>query len=160
MAATSQIRKFAPLAIRFLIGGLFIYAGAMKAYDPRTFQGEVHGFMILPHFMEPVVALYLPWLELACGICLIARTLYAGSLLILTILMVVFTIAIAQAQMRGLDINCGCFGADTAKANYPWLLFRDTAMLAMVLYLAVTEMKTPVPAADPAIAISDEPHRA
>ncbi|MGB8352791.1 MAG: MauE/DoxX family redox-associated membrane protein [Chthoniobacteraceae bacterium] len=100
-------------ALRLLavvVGAIFIYAGVLKALDPARFATDIGNFKLLPWHATVLLALYLPWLEIICGIALIFRQLYSGALLLLGFLCLVFLGALGLAKARGLDIACGCFG--------------------------------------------------
>src|ERR1700692_2038809 len=94
----------------FLVGALFIYAGVIKALDPIGFANDIDNYKILPWAVGVRLAFYLPWLEILCGLALIARRLYLGGVFILTPLISTFIVATVAAKVRGLDITCGCFG--------------------------------------------------
>ena len=76
------------------------------------------------------MALYLPWLEIACGVALIVGWLSAGALTILSFMLLVFIAALLSAWWRVLDLNCGCFGKSTEDGDYLWPIVRDLALLA------------------------------
>ena len=117
------------------IGALFVIAGGMKVLDPHGFAIQVANYRILPHALSVAVALYLPWLELLCGGCMIFRKLYRGSLLVTGMLMLIFIAAIASAWARGLRVSCGCFGSSQGIADYGIDLLRDFAILASLVFL-------------------------
>ena len=121
--------------LRVAIGALFVIAGGMKVLDPHGFAIQVANYRILPHALSVAVALYLPWLELLCGGCMIFRTLYRGSLLVTGMLMLSFIAALASAGARGLRISCGCFGSTQGIANYGIDLLRDFAIVACLVFL-------------------------
>ncbi|TVR50638.1 MAG: hypothetical protein EA425_09415, partial [Puniceicoccaceae bacterium] len=73
-----------------IIGGLFIVAGLLKAWDPGSLGEELIAFQLLPDGLELPVALYLPYLEIIAGIAVIAGPWRAGARLILAGLTVVF----------------------------------------------------------------------
>jgi len=132
------------LALRLLRGGVFIYAGAVKAWSPTDFVRDIEGYRLLPAGAAFLVALYLPWLEIICGGCLISNWLRRGSFLALTLLLLIFIAALASAWLRGLDISCGCFGADSEPGRYSWLLLRDIVILMALLWTwAAVERPTP-----------------
>src|SRR5438067_12316465 len=62
--------------IDFVVAGIFIYAGAIKAFDPVQFAGDVDNYKVLPWPVSVALAFYLPWLEIFCGLALIARFFY------------------------------------------------------------------------------------
>jgi hypothetical protein len=140
-------RKMNPtlvLALRCLVGGLFLYAGAIKAWNPAGFFTDIQNYRLLPHTAAAALALYLPWLELIGGGCVLLRRYYAGALAILLGLVVLFIAALACAWARGLDIACGCFGSADGTQRYPLYLIRDLAILAAIAVLARRRDRTPL----------------
>lgn len=123
----TSLKSSANLVLRSLLGGLFLYAGASKLADPAAFQIDIYNFALLPWAAAALAALYLPWLEIVCAGALIAGKQAAG--LLLAALMVVFTLAIAVAWARGLEISCGCFGTTDGPTNYPLKLAENGAIL-------------------------------
>lgn len=119
----------------FALAGIFIYAGALKAIDPVQFANDIDNFKILPWPVSVALAFYLPWLEIFCALGLVFRFLYRGALSILTVSIVVFTLAITAAKVRGLDITCGCFGHASQHWSFPSHLATNLAILAGLLAL-------------------------
>ena len=119
----------------FVLAGIFIYAGALKAFDPVQFAGDIDNFKILPWPVSVALAFYLPWLEILCALGLAFRVLYRGALSILTGSIVIFTLAITAAKVRGLDITCGCFGHASQHWSFPSHLATNLAILAALLVL-------------------------
>src|SRR5215470_7482253 len=119
-----------------IVGGIFIYAGAIKALDPVQFGFDIDNYKSLPWFISVRLAFFLPWLEILCGIALIFRFLYRGGLSILTALVLVFIGATVAAKVRGLDITCGCFGHASEHWSFPSHLATNLAILAAVLALS------------------------
>jgi hypothetical protein len=128
--------KFVWRIVDLVVGGIFIYAGAIKALDPIRFASDIDNYKILPWTITVRFAFYLPWLEIFCGIALIVRRLYLGGLSILTALVSVFTVATIAAKVRGLDITCGCFGHASQNWNFPAHLALDLAILGVLLALS------------------------
>eukprot|EP01031_Cornospumella_fuschlensis_P018193 gene18193-22269_t len=92
-----------------VFGGVFIYAGILKAWRPLTFLDDVRSFAILPDPYAALLAIFLPWLEIFSGIAVITGLLRRGGLLLLNASLIVFLAAIIVAWFRGTDIRCGCF---------------------------------------------------
>jgi uncharacterized membrane protein YphA (DoxX/SURF4 family) len=117
------------LALRIGIGGAFVYAGWVKVADSVGFADSVASFAILPPTLIVPFALALPIFEIMAGAILIAgwpRRIGALALMMLT---TVFCVALLLALARGLDVNCGCFGASASTTN-PWFdLVRDLAIM-------------------------------
>jgi uncharacterized membrane protein YphA (DoxX/SURF4 family) len=128
--------------IAILIGALFVYAGAVKVIDPVAFARDIDNYKMLPWKVGVSLALYLPWLEILCGLALITRIFFRGSVFIVTSLMTVFIIASVVAKSRGLDVTCGCFGHASTYLNFSWHLVLDFVLLGGLLLL----WKRPVPA--------------
>jgi putative oxidoreductase len=120
--------------IDLLIGGVFIYAGVLKALDPVRFAHDIDNYKILPWAFSLALAFYLPWLEILCGIALLLRFLYRGGLSILTLLTLVFIGATIAAKARGLDITCGCFGHASQHWSFPQHMAVDLLLLLALLF--------------------------
>ncbi len=123
---------------RLLLGMVFLYAAAGKIVDPADFAQAIANYQILPSAWINLTALFLPWLELVCGLGLVTGVCKYASTLLVTLMLVAFTAALAYAAYRGLDIHCGCFSTDGGATPRLWLdLARDLILLslaAMVLY--------------------------
>ena len=132
----STIPQFVWRIVDVIVGGLFIYAGAIKVLDPVQFAIDIDNYKILPWTISVGLAFYLPWLEILCGLALILRRVYLGGLSILTGLVAVFLVATIAAKVRGLDITCGCFGHASQNWNFPTHLALDLAILGALLALS------------------------
>ena len=128
-------RLFVVPAVAALIGGLFIYAGVLKAWDPVKFAGDIQNFRILPWPLSVRLAFYLPWLEIICGAALLFGWLRNGALAILTSLMVILLGATIAAEVRGIDLDCGCFGSATKNLSFTSHMLIDSAILAGLLFV-------------------------
>jgi putative oxidoreductase len=124
--------------LRIFIGGLFVVAGVLKALDPAQFAADIDHYHLLPYFAVAPLALYLPWLEMICGFAAMAGAARRSALVLLLGLTVIFTIAVASAWMRGLDITCGCFGAASA-LPLSFALLRDVVLCAILFWLVCRE---------------------
>ena len=128
--------------VAILIGGLFVYAGIVKVIDPVEFARDIDNYKMLPWSSGVWLGLYLPWLEIFCGLALMTRVLYRGSLFIVTVLMTLFIVASIVAKARGLDVSCGCFGHASTYLSFSWHLVLDFLLLGGLLFL----WNRPVPA--------------
>ncbi len=118
-----------------IIGGIFIYAGVLKVAAPVAFARDISNFHILPWGVGVRLAFYLPWLEIISGGALLVTALRAGATAILTGLTVVFIGATIAARLRGIDVNCGCFGAASKDLSFGWHLALDFAVLGALILL-------------------------
>ena len=131
-----DVGRFLWRILDFVLAGIFIYAGALKAIDPVQFANDIDNYKLLPWPVSVALAFYLPWLEIFCALGLVFRFLYRGALSILSASIVVFTLATIAAKVRGLDITCGCFGHASQNWSFPAHLVTNLAILAALLLLS------------------------
>lgn len=120
-------------AIDLVVGGIFLYAGFIKAIAPLRFANDIDHYHLVPWAVGVRLAFYLPWLEILCGFALIFRQLYSGALAIVTALLVMFIGASVIARARGIDVDCGCFGAVGSGLGFFGHLLLDGFILAALL---------------------------
>ena len=128
-ATTMRLFVSHPLFIALLrvaLGAVFIVASFDKIQNPEAFATTIANYRLLPYTVVNGIAITLPWLEvvtgtlLALGVWIRANTMIAWGLLL------VFSFAISQALVRGLDISCGCFTTDpVAQRMTLWTLVWD-----------------------------------
>jgi putative oxidoreductase len=128
-------RNIAWRIVDLVVGGVFVYAGALKALDPVQFANDIDNYKSLPWFITVRLAFYLPWLEILCGLALVFRFFYRGGLSILIALIFVFIGATAVAKTRGLDITCGCFGHASQHWSFPQHMAIDLGIFAALVLL-------------------------
>ena len=136
--------KFFWRIVDLIVGGIFVYAGVVKVLDPVQFANDIDNYRTLPWFVSVRLAVYLPWLEIFCGLALIFRFLYRGGLLILTALILVFMGATIAAKARGLDITCGCFGHASKNWNFSTHLILDLLILLAAVVLLSRVRRTEI----------------
>ena len=123
-----------------ILATVFVYAGALKAMAPVQVLTDIQNFDLIPwHFPTVLLAFYLPWLEITCGLAILVKPLRAGALLILTSMLLVFIAALGLAWARGLNISCGCFGGATDHPKYLLWIGRDAGLLVVALLLTMGE---------------------
>jgi uncharacterized membrane protein YphA (DoxX/SURF4 family) len=108
MITLSQ-RSVIALLCRVILGVILIYASIDKIVHPAEFAKAIGNYNVLPFGLENLLGIVLPILELLVGICLVFGIMLDGSAIITAGMMTVFIIALSQAMIRGIDINCGCF---------------------------------------------------
>jgi uncharacterized membrane protein YphA (DoxX/SURF4 family) len=128
-----MVRNRAVLMVfRLALGGLFVYAGAVKALAPLDFAQSIRNYQLVGPSLSFLAALVLPWLEILAGAFLVAGVWKRGAALVVSALLVFFIILTVVTMARGLDIDCGCFGAIDRKAGLGVIL-EDLAMLYLGL---------------------------
>jgi uncharacterized membrane protein YphA (DoxX/SURF4 family) len=120
---------------RVIVGALFIWAATTKIPDLHGFGEEIANYRIVPTALVPLLAVALPGIELLAGALLILGLWSRAAAGIISAMLVVFIVALSQALLRGINLQCGCFGgADEAT----WFtVIRDVARLvpaALVLW--------------------------
>jgi uncharacterized membrane protein YphA (DoxX/SURF4 family) len=117
---------------RLFLAAVFLYACWEKIADPAGFAEAIRNYQLLPEALVTPAALLLPWVELVCGICLLVNRWTRGAALLITILMLIFTIALGINMARGMDISCGCFTLDQHAPAGMWrYMVRDCLLLGI-----------------------------
>lgn len=123
--------------LHLLFGGVFVYAGIMKAWNPMVFLDDVRSFALLPDPYAAMLSMFLPWFEIFAGLAVIVGVLRKAGLVVLNLSLLMFLEAIVIAWMRGTDIRCGCFGGSSdATSSYIELIIRDLVLLNLGIWLA------------------------
>lgn len=129
------------LLARLVLAWILISAGLPKVQDPLAFAASVDGFRIVSGSLSLWVAIILPWLELVVGIGLLIPWLRRASAAIIAGLLGLFIALHASAWIRGLDINCGCFGESAQSPDYHWLILRNLALLGLTLFILILSFR-------------------
>ena len=130
---------------RLVLGGIFLVSGLAKIADPVRFLLTLREFRLLPGTMEVFLALYLPWLEFVLGLGTILGILQRTSALLIAGLNGLFILALASVLLRGIEVDCGCFGLLADILHLPDLadwkaVARNLVFIAMGLYLFRSEV--------------------
>jgi len=118
--------------LRLIVGGLFLYAGILKLADSQALADSISSFQILPSGFINLLALVLPVLEILLGLGLLSGYRLRACSFGVCALLGIFLIALGQAAMRGLSVDCGCFGSGGTNSSFSLLiaLFRNLLLLA------------------------------
>lgn len=141
-----------------LLGVLMLWAAVSKLANPTDFLGSIYAYQLpLPKGLLQATAVVLPWLELLCGLLLVAGLWADTALLLLTSLLVVFVLATGQAWLRGIEIGCGCFsleflglsrnfsGVERFLESVAFAFFRNLALVTLVAFLLRKALRSPSP---------------
>jgi uncharacterized membrane protein YphA (DoxX/SURF4 family) len=135
-----KIRALA-LVLRIALGAIFVYSAWSKLKDSwALFAMAVDSYQVLPLWGVQLVARTLPWAELLIGVLLIVGRWMRVATVTCSLLLVVFFGLMTRAHLKGMEINCGCFGPGEVIS---WrTLLRDGAIVAGSLVLtAMTVLK-------------------
>ena len=125
------------LFLRIIVGGVFIWAGALKIADPLAFAQSIKNYQVFPNALAFLIAVVLPWVEVLSGAFLIIGLFKRSSALLISLLLVGFIGLVALALARGVDTSCGCFGSFSRRADLS-LILTDAVLLvfALVVFFA------------------------
>jgi uncharacterized membrane protein YphA (DoxX/SURF4 family) len=124
---------------RLVLGGVFLVAGVLKAIDPQSSVAAVLAYQLLPTSLATIVGWGLPFAEIALGLLLLAGIATRAVAAAAAILLVIFIAAVVSVAVRGLSIDCGCFGGGGEVAPdqtaYGIELVRDAGLLLLAVWL-------------------------
>ena len=134
MTSSSKTLRAVMLVLRIALGAIFVYAAWTKLRTPwELFAMSIDSYQLLPLRAVELVARTLPWFELLLGLLLMAGCWLRSAAAATALLLAVFFGLMVRAYAKGMEINCGCFGANDVIS---WkTLLRDGSMLAAALVL-------------------------
>jgi uncharacterized membrane protein YphA (DoxX/SURF4 family) len=132
--ASSKLVRVILLVLRVVLGAIFVYAAWIKLRDPwQLFAMSIDAYRILPLREVELAARVIPWVELAVGLLLIAGLWLRISGPIVSLLLLTFFVLMVRAYLKGMAIDCGCFGPGEAIS---WkTLLRDGTLVAAALFV-------------------------
>jgi putative oxidoreductase len=137
--AQRQWTDTAAVLARWLLGALFIYMGLSKALHPVEFLKLVREYHLTANsLLLNSIAVALPWFEVFCGVLLLAGIAVRGTVLVLTVMLACFTLAVlhralAIADAQGLPFSavkfdCGCGNGET----FAWRKLLENSFLILL----------------------------
>ncbi|MBN2600927.1 MAG: DoxX family membrane protein [Candidatus Marinimicrobia bacterium] len=131
-------RFYLKIAIRMVLGFLFLYASLDKIIYPPKFAEVIYNYRLLPVELLNMCAIIVPWIEAFIGISLLMGFWIETSAFMLSTITVFFIIMIISAITRGLNIECGCFSLDEEGSLVSWKrVIEDVFILVGGLYLLI-----------------------
>jgi len=127
------------LLSQLILGGVFLYAGAAKVFDSGGLAASIRGYgLSLPEWFVTLSAHSLPLLEILLGLYLVVGLFTRIAAWVANFLTILFTLALLQGALRGLEIDCGCFGSTSGGTSSLWVdVMRDLGLLALGIQLAL-----------------------
>ncbi len=99
---------------RIVIAAVFLLAAVPKLLDPLDFAKAIANyrvvFPVIGQEYTYAVAVFLPALEAVAALALFSNKWKRTASLIAGLMLLMFIVLIGQAVIRGLNIDCGCFG--------------------------------------------------
>jgi len=130
-----ELKDILGITARLALGGVFIYAGWLKAVAPaEEFAYAIETYKVVPAGLAMLAAMTVPWIEIYLGLFLAAGVFTRYSAFGLGAMLLGFEGLLLQAMIRRLPVtSCGCFGA--AKSSS--LGYEFTQNLALVILAAL-----------------------
>ena len=123
------------------LAAVWLVSGLLKALDPDGTYIAVRAYNVLPRAGVAVMAGVLPLLEIGLGLLLLVGFRVRLAAVLSAGLLLVFVAGVTQAWVRGLSIDCGCFGGGGVVAPeetaYGRELLRDAGFLLLAGWLVV-----------------------
>lgn len=123
------------VAIRLVVGGVFLLFGFSKAIAPiEEFISVIKTYQLLPEAVVPAAAIIFIIAEISAGLFFIVGVFTQRAAQLTAFLLALFIIALSQALLRGIGLeDCGCSGGLFSIGETPQaVLMRDLIMLAAV----------------------------
>jgi hypothetical protein len=143
--STTTLLTLLQVALSVLLGGVFVAAALPKLRHPKGFLLTVLEYRVLPDGISRVYARLVPSAELFAALLLFAGVGVRAATVLLALLTASFLVGVGLNLARGRSLDCGCFGAGTAKAERadsrrigPVLLLQDVGLLAAALVVGAT----------------------
>ncbi len=123
--------RYVILLFRVVLAGTFLLSSFGKLGDIRHYSvAIVYNFGILPGPLAIGFGWALPFIELACAVGLLLGVLTRLSALGIVLLSICFFITKVTLLWRGMDVECGCFGA-IGSTMASWVIYLDPAIFLL-----------------------------
>ncbi|MBK1878193.1 MauE/DoxX family redox-associated membrane protein [Pelagicoccus mobilis] len=127
-----------------VVGVFFGLAAQVKLVDPEAFLSSMLTYELFPYKVAAGLALFAPVLEALLAICLVTGVLRKGASFLTAAMLLVFIVLVLQGLLRGLEMDCGCFGSNTLSSVSDYLLKigQNLLLLGAVLLARFLESKS------------------
>jgi len=124
--------------VRLVPAAVFLLAAYGKLRDPYGFAVSIYAYRILPASLATIAAVVMPAIEVLAALALATGLLWRGGAIVLAGLLAVFIAGLFQAIVRGINIDCGCFGEGSSPVSF-WLIARNYGLLLLALFPLFSE---------------------
>jgi uncharacterized membrane protein len=93
-----------------VIGIVFLMSSIPHLLNQYDFLDSVLKYKLLPFRAAELIAAYLPWMQVTIAACLFFAVFRRAAWSVSLALFLAFFAAQISLLVRGLKINCGCFG--------------------------------------------------
>lgn len=129
----STVWKVIAIISRLIVAVVFIGAAIPKIMHPHEFAVAIFRYQAAPYATINIGAVFMPWLEIVVGLTILFWGKFRDAAATITFgMLTVFTVAIASAIFRGIDIGCGCFSVNPHAQAVGWLsILRNLVLMAL-----------------------------
>jgi len=117
-----SIFKCLELSIRFLVGGLLAYSGAIHLAQPLQFASAIAAYQLIPESWIGIIVSLLPAVQIVVGMGILLDPRRVGYAFAGGILFAAFVLFQSLALFLGREISCGCFGLESEPIGWLTLL--------------------------------------
>lgn len=138
-----RVHAWVAMAARWYLGGVFLFACVHKIAAPAAFALDIATYQVLPLSLVNLLAITLPWVELAAGVSLVTGFKARGGAMLAGAMMLMFLVALGIALARGLELACGCFASGGVAADpISWrTVARDVVWLGIAIYVVIVDRR-------------------
>jgi uncharacterized membrane protein YphA (DoxX/SURF4 family) len=138
----ARLAGWAPLAARLVLAIVLGLAGLAKLRDLTAAGRTVALYRIGPAGLAPLIGGVLPFIEVALAVLLLAGLAVRAAAAATAGLLVVYVAAITSVWVRGMSIDCGCFGGGGAVSTgsahgYAVDIMRDLVLVGVAGFLVL-----------------------
>ena len=135
----TSVRAWIGTVIRLGLAAVWFFAGLAKVREPAAFVRAVRAYDVTPEWLSQAIGYGLPILEICLAVLLVLGLATRPVAIVSAGLLTTFIIGIVQAAIRGIKVECGCFGGggSTTQTTYLLDIARDTGLLLLSIYLIV-----------------------
>ena len=143
LSMSPRVRHGLELAARLALAGVFAFASLPKLADPVSLARDVENYHLLPAAWLGPIAIGLPILELVVALALLTGLHARGAALVALAMLLAFAGGMTQALVRGIDLDCGCFGRALTARVSALTVARNLALASLALPILLARRPTP-----------------
>lgn len=128
---TPRQKDLAVIAARIVIAAVFVFAAVPKLVNPRLFAEAIANYHLVPDSISSIAASVMPVMEMVIAIALVIGVKERGAAVASALMLLVFAVAMTTTIARGINLDCGCFGA-AAEAQVSWFTVARNVLLMLV----------------------------
>ena len=128
-----DLKPFFLRCLQVICGGTLIIASLGKLQQPYDFLITVYNYNILGPPTGRYFAMVLPYVELTTGAALVGGVCLSGATIIFAGLNIIFLSANLSVVVRGMVVECDCFGAGNEQVTSITLLRNALLLLAVLI---------------------------